>query len=218
MKNLSLVFLILGLAILACTIPAIGSSDPLGAGSGSLLFQDDFSDPGSGWFTDRFDSGSLAEYTGGSYRLYIAEPDMLLIGQANQRLPANVVIAVDATKAGGPDDNDFGVICRMQDLYNFYSFEISSDGYASISIFADGEPRFLTGGWLRVDAINQGEASNHIQVDCIGPDLRLFANGNLVAQVSDSTFSGGGDVGLVAGTFSVSGTDIRFDNFIVTRP
>lgn len=40
---------------------------------------------------------------------------------ANQSrsFPGDVRIEVDAAKIGGPDDNDFGVICRYQDIDNF---------------------------------------------------------------------------------------------------
>jgi hypothetical protein len=38
-----------------------------------------------------------------------------------------------------------------------------------------------------------------------------------VASATDNTFSGG-DVGLIAKTFSVAGTDIQFHNFVVYKP
>ena len=41
-------------------------------------------------------------------------------------------IEVDATKNGGPDDNDFGIICRYTAAESFYYAIISSDGYYSI--------------------------------------------------------------------------------------
>ena len=35
--------------------------------------------------------------------------------------------------------------------------------------------------------------------------------------MQDETFTTG-DVGLIAGTFDAAGTDIRFDNFVVSKP
>jgi len=45
----------------------------------------------------------------------------------------------------------------------------------------------------------------------------VYANGTLLGSADDSTFTSG-DVGLEAGTFDVGGTEIRFDNFVVSQP
>ena len=37
---------------------------------------------------------------------------------AGQFFPGPVIVEVDATKTGGPDDNDFGIICNYQDTDN----------------------------------------------------------------------------------------------------
>ena len=67
------------------------------------------------------------------------------------------------------------------------------------------------------EAINQGNATNRLRADCIGQTLTLYVNDQQVFQTSDSQFSSG-DVGLIAGTFDVAGTDIHFDNFVVRKP
>ena len=67
------------------------------------------------------------------------------------------------------------------------------------------------------DLVKQGEASNHVRADCIGNSLTLYVNGKKAASATDSTLTGG-DVGLIAGTYSTPGTDILFDNFMVYKP
>jgi hypothetical protein len=66
-------------------------------------------------------------------------------------------------------------------------------------------------------AIHQGDAVNEIVAECIGDQLVLHVNGELVDDVRDGTFASG-DVGLMAGTYEKVGVDIRFDNFAVYRP
>ena len=66
-------------------------------------------------------------------------------------------------------------------------------------------------------AVNMGDAQNHIRADCIGNTLTLFVNSQQVSTAQDSSFTGG-DVGLFAGTYDTPGTDIYFDNFMVTAP
>jgi len=130
----------------------------------------------------------------------------------------DVIVEVDATKVDGPDDNDFGVICRYQDVDNFYFFLISSDGYYGIGRVVNDEQILIGKDQLYPDeAIHQGEEINHIRADCVGSSLTLHVNGVELAEVQDDSFVSG-DVGLLAGTFDQPGTDILFDNFVVKKP
>lgn len=70
---------------------------------------------------------------------------------------------------------------------------------------------------LPSDEIKQGEATNSIQADCIENTLTLHVNDRQLSQVVDEDFPSG-DVGLIAGTYNVGGTDIHFDNFRVFEP
>jgi hypothetical protein len=129
-----------------------------------------------------------------------------------------VIIEVDATKVAGPDDNDFGVICRYQDENNFYFFEISSDGYYSVGKYKENQLELIGMQQMQTsDAIRQGQATNRIRASCIGSLLSLSVNGHKLIEVEDIEFSTG-DVGLIAGTFETPGTDILFDNFTVIKP
>jgi len=181
-----------------------------------VLFQDDFSDTSSGW--DRVDAAEgVTDYTNGGYRIFVDQTQHDYWGNPGLDF-SDVRVEVDATKVAGPDDNDLGVLCRYQDAQNFYAFYISSDGYASINKVEGGNQEQLgSEKWLETSAVRQGNATNRIRADCVGDSLTLYANGELVHMISDSTFASG-DVGLIAGTFSEAGTDILFDNFVVLQP
>ncbi len=199
-------FLVLG----ACQ--AIGPQvDP-----GQVIFQDDFSRTASGW--DRYhDTTYLSDYIEGAYRINVLEPNTDAWANPNLSL-TDVRIEVDVTKVGGPDNNVFGVLCRYQDSRNFYFFLVSSDGYAGIGVYKDGRRRLLTDdSLLPSELVNQGESSNHLRADCIGYRLLLFVNGRPVAEAQAAEWQNG-DVGLLAGTYELPGTDVLFDNFSVLRP
>jgi hypothetical protein len=204
------------LAAMACSLVADlipGDETPLPE---DVLFRDDFSDPSSGW--DRVDTADgVTDYQDGRYRILVNTPNTDV--WANPGLAfGDVIVEVDATKAGGPDDNDFGVICRYQDIENFYFFLLSSDGYYGIGRVVDGEQTLIGDDQLYPDdAIRQGEATNHIRADCVGSSLTLHINGVELAEVQDDTFASG-DVGLLAGTFDQPGTELLFDDFVVKRP
>lgn len=189
----------------------------------NILFHDDFSDTDSGW--DRFgDSDGLTDYTDNAYHIeiYLSEFTFWANPGIGDILPGDVRVEVDGTKVGGPDANDYGIICRYTESNagaNFYQFVITSDGYAGIIlVFESSQNVISTGGLLEpYDEIGQGVQTNHIRAECIGDTLTLSVNGSVLTSVVDSTLQSG-DVGLIAGSYEESGVRIRFDNFLVTRP
>lgn len=207
---LSAAFLLLLVTCLACNYLAPTALP------GEVLFQDDFSRTSSGW--SRYQAATLlSDYDRGAYRILILAPDTDAWSTPGLDI-SDVQIEVDATKAGGPDNNYFGILCRFQDSQNFYFFLISSDGYASIGFDKNGERQLLDqDAMLPAQTILTGRATNHIRVDCNGERLSLYANGTLLHEVKANEFSHG-DIGLIAGTYASPGTDIVFDNLMAIQP
>ncbi len=208
-KQLLAILLVVQLTILACAT-GIGPSS-------EILFQDNFSDQRGGWDSIQTTEG-ITDYTNGGYRILLSLQNADV--WANPRaldLPKDVRVEVDATKQAGPDDNDFGVICRYQDDQNFYFFVISSDGYAGIGKVKDGNRQLVNRTEMPPsEAIKQGNATNHLRADCSGDTLSLYVNDQLVDQQQDGDY-GAGNVGLMAGSFSQGGVDILFTNFVVKK-
>ncbi len=183
---------------------------------GALLFQDGFSDPSSGWDRVRSLEG-MTDYENERYRI--------VVNAANADYWSNpglyfedVQIEVDALKSAGPDDNDFGVLCRYQDTENFYFLIISSDGYYGIGIVANGHQQLLEPPQMyQSEAIIPGNSVNHILAVCQGSRLALNVNGEFIAETYDSTLSNG-DIGLIVGSFDEPGVDVLFDNLTVKLP
>jgi len=185
---------------------------PLGP-AGEILFEDHFDDSASGWVQWE-EMGGGVDYGDGFFRIWLEEVQADYWSTSGHNF-ADVRVSASTFKAGGPDDNDFGVVCRFQDDDNFYAFLISSDGYAGILKMEDGERTMLQQeGMLSADAISQGAATNEVTAVCVGDHLALHVNGELVTDVRDGAFSSG-DVGLIAGTFEEGGVEIHFDDFFV---
>lgn len=212
--TLFILFSIFALSATGCEIsPAIGGEI---VSPGGILFKDDFSDPNSGWMQGEDEFGKT-EYSNGGFRIFVNSD---LTGKVSipRLLFTDVIIEVDASKVAGPDDNDYGVICRYKDENNFYFFEISSDGYYSIGKFKDNQLVLVGMEQMQTsDLIRQGQATNRIRATCIGSSLSLSVNGQLLSEVEDGDYSMG-DVGLIAGTFETPGVEILFDNFKVFKP
>ena len=185
--------------------------------SGSVLFQDDFSDITSGWRQLSQDAGGVLDYAFDTFHIQVTEPQRLLWSGPGFNF-TDVRIEVDAIKAAGPEDDDFGVVCRARDPENFYFLVISGDGYYGIGKVLDGVQTLIDmPAMLPSEDVHRGVVLNHLRADCIGEKLSFYVNGILLRSVEDDSFTSG-DVGLAAGTFAETGTEIYFDNFSVLQP
>jgi len=182
----------------------------------NILYQDDFSDPNSGW-PSVSDADKSAQYSNGQYLMQAIAAKQDIWAHPGQNFD-NVSITVDATKSGGAENNDFGIVCRYKDNNNFYFFLVSSDGYQAIGKYVEGNFSYLSADKMQpTTAVKSGTATNSLRADCNGSTLTLYANGQMLSTTTDPSFTMG-DVGLMVGTFEEPNVSIQFDNFVVTKP
>jgi hypothetical protein len=182
---------------------------------GTILLQEDFDDPGSGWEMDEFEEGSIG-YASGTYFVESVMEDQMMWGLYPQTY-RNTVVEVDTLQVTAPsnDNNAYGVMCRTQENDDGYLLRISGDGLFSIAKVVDGEFLYLV-DWTESGKINQGNASNTIRAACESSTLRLFINGELAAEAVDETFSEG-LIGLTATSYEEQSTRITFDNLVILQ-
>lgn len=182
-----------------------------------LPWRDDFSGRDTGWQTAS-DASSEVGYDGGVMSVLVRWPDKLSWAAAGRDF-ADLRIRVDASQISGPDDNEYGILARMQDGEHFYMFAISGDGFFRIVKRDGSDETVLTRDWAASDAIHTGIATNQLDVTCRGSELTFAVNGAPLARVRDDAYSHG-DVALYAGTFREpgDGVEIHFDNVLVTAP
>lgn len=207
---------ILMLAILSLVACSSASITNLTKRSGDILFADDFSDAGSGWARLLDEKGFMDYYTSG-FRIWVNTA-----GYNYWTTPGldfqDVRIDIDAARIGGPEENRYGVLCRYQDVDNYYFFIISSDGYMGIGKMKSGETTLLGQDMMIYNpGILSGVAPNHLQAQCKGDTLTFFVNGLPAGIAVDADFKSG-DIGLVAGAFDAVGVDVLFDNLVVVKP
>jgi hypothetical protein len=185
----------------------------------SLPFNDDFSDPGTGWDILENEYGSL-KYENGYYsvRSIIKEE-----GQSSYafRFFNDPVITVDATSVSGPSNNNYGFFigCNTQINGDGYWFDVDVSGYYVVGITTDGKYKSLfTGDDRRAsNAIHTGKSTNHVIVTCAGGQLILEVNDKELFRGSDYTFTEG-DINLGAISYEDAPAEIHFDNLSVTAP
>jgi hypothetical protein len=212
-----LAVMLLLISLTACSINDTFEQILSGQNSDDVLMVDNFDDPLSGWKVWVGEDGSSIDYSNSALRIYVnkAQFDYWSVAGKNY---SDVHLESDVTKGDGPDDNDFGLICRYQDQDNFYAFVISSDGYAGIVKVKEGNYQVLSGDMLQYsEVIHRGSASNRLKVICAGTVLSFSVNGTKLFELTDEDFSSG-DVGLIAGAYDTPGVEVLFENFAALNP
>jgi len=109
------------------------------------------------------------------------------------------------------------MICNEQGTTNsFYYVGAASDGYyAFIKSAVAADDVYLKEG--NSDAISAAGTSLRLGLDCANGSLALYVNGQKIDSVSDSSYTSG-VIGLFAASGDASsGTDVTFDDFVVTK-
>jgi TolB-like protein len=118
------------------------------------------------------------------------------------------VMEIEAQWIEGADNDGFGVIFRVQDENNFYSFVLAKIGFFRVEKAVDGKYQEIV-PWERSSAIND-KGVNYIKLQAVGRRLIFFVNNIEIKEVFDSTFTKGS-----FGMFAGAGVHAAFDNLIV---
>lgn len=201
------------------TTGATGATGPIAS---NVIFQDDFSDPASGWdvFEDELTRGV---YQDGAYLLGVDGGFNVTgdIHTSTQELSTlgDVHIEVTAQPIAGGRSAVYGLVCRAATPTSFYYFLIEGDGtYYIGESNEDSSNDFDTG---TSPAVIEG-GPNRIVAECVdGPEgvtLRMFVNGIAVNTVIDSDEPlGPGGTGFRVESKQVD-VEVAFDEYLVTTP
>ncbi len=155
----------------------------------------------------------------GQFNIRVLQTNFVAWSECSREEYSDFVLEVDATQAGGPDNNIYGVLFRYGlDSDEFYVFVISGDGYYALAV--DGpqrsEPELMV-PWAQTSAINLGLNTNRIKVAAVGSSISYYVNDQLLGEFQDSRFSKG-VVGFFAGALDAGNVHISYDNLRVTQP
>jgi len=180
---------------------------------GEIIFQDDFSNEGTGWPQENYPDESFY-YQNGRYYIKVDGENKISPVTRGEHLE-DLIIEVDARVEQSSGDGDFGVICRYQDDSNLYMFEVTQDAYYAIYKLVNAEWYPLIDYTYSDMLVNLKDAK--FSAACIGDTLSFAVNGKLMGEVIDQSISAG-DFGFFAGTFDSGGNTVSFDNMVVSNP
>jgi hypothetical protein len=177
--------------------------------SSKPMYEDDFSNPTSGWATTSTEKEELT-YADGEFCIsiktfnhsdwvYSTKPGVL----------SDFTLEIDARPISGPKDAGYGVVFRFQGDDNFYRFLVFQDGYYLVGTRVNGKWAELQGK-TKSDFIKQGNSTNRLKIVCKGPKIEAYVNGYHLTTVTDNSFAEG-YVGMIVDT-ALPNAHIAFDN------
>lgn len=202
------------LAVAAWLTAGLGSAAAVCPGS-VVLFQDQFASLQPSWGEPsaaiKVDNGELVlSPVAGTYTWAIN----------NAGLYDDIDMCVSVTTVAGIDPSQAlaGPIFWYQDVNNFYVFELSPNGKASVWRRQRG--RWLAQvEWRDAAGANKGDGGiNELRVTTAGGDATFYVNGTEFRKIAGSPPEDGQLVGLFAGSPEDGAAVFQFDGLRVTKP
>ncbi|MBA7617235.1 hypothetical protein ES703_24547 [subsurface metagenome] len=182
--------------------------------SPKLMYEDDFSDPDSGWLRESYEDREY-DYEAGEYHILVKEFDWSAWAwNRNVGRLTDFTLEIDARLVSGPNESSYGVIFRLKDGDNFYRFLVSGDGYYLVGMLLDDE-------WIELQSktksafIKEGNSTNHLKVVCQDSQIEVYVNGHHLTTVTDNSFAEG-YVGVTVDTIEPT-SHVAFDNIRIYR-
>jgi hypothetical protein len=187
----------------------------------SIIFEDDFSNPASGWQEWTVNG----ESTGGHYKndAYhvsaeagdAAGGDPVGASSVYPSAPPSINIKVETRRVEG--SAAYGILCRSTDT-SWYAFIVEGESVTIWRQDSSGGGDSVASGTAQIDV----DGTNELFATCDGGEgyvyLQLLVNGEEVASATDRTPLRAGTVGLFVDSRQTNiAAEVQFDNFVVTK-
>jgi hypothetical protein len=219
-RNTKIILAIVCLAIaaLACNAVTGGGSGPTATPSPRVILSDDFSSAQWGTGTD---ADSSVEYANNALQMIVYTKNYFVWSTPDDQTYENTHMEVTVINNGTDSTTAFGIMCNQQAANNnFYYVAITPAGEYAIAKAVEGQKDlFLTNNdqWASSDLIPQDASSYRVGADCGNGTLTLYVDGQQIASVSDSSYTGGGVALFTWSGDDATTTNVSFDDFLMTE-
>ena len=201
------------------------SPSPSAAAPGTLVYSDDFRNPGAGWAPDQGQAGvGTASFAADGYHVAVLQPQNVLntfsVGSPHAGRLASISVVAEATQLAGPPADGWGVRCDQGGRTGLrYTFEIHGNGSWVIFKIDDGGSAVLAQG--PSGSVRTGRAVNRVRGDCTelpngATHLTMWVDDAQVGQATD--VHGGSPIEWHAALVlyrdrTSHGAEVRFNGF-----
>jgi len=193
------------------TSDADATAKPAAVGAEPTLYSDNFDNEQSSDFTAETNDSASYKFVDGAYLITVTKPKLLSWATMKGDY-ADAAISVDAS-IDGPSASAAGLIFHYQDDKNFYIYSIDGEGRYELDVYKNDKPITLI-KWTESSAIKPAGERNTLRIETKGDAIRLYANDELLKEVSDSTIANG-KAALVVNTFDDPNVTVKFDNLVI---
>jgi hypothetical protein len=208
----------------ASALPSPESVEPtptaaLVSSDANVLYEDDFTNPATGWSEDKFDNYFIGYHEPEYYHIEISSPNSkTTIFEPQKQNFDNATIELDvltvSAKTATDGDFRYGLAFRRSgDQY--YAFTISprtrkwfalKSSPDQLTVLAEGTDNNL----------HDLDKDDTLRVDMQGPNFLFHINDEVVGEASDSDYAGG-QIGFYVESFDSANTHIHFDNLVIRK-
>lgn len=188
---------------------------PVQGPEATVIYQDDFTNPATGWTERTFDNYFIGyhepeyyhiEITGPNYKTTVFEPQNGIFEDATVELQ----VFTNSAKTAPEGDFRYGLVLRRSgDQY--YAFTISQRT-KKWYILKSSPNQLETLQEGTDESIQDLDIDDLLRVDAQGPNFFFHINDHLVAQVTDPDYASG-EVGFYVESLDSPNTHIHFDQF-----
>ena len=208
-----------GETAISSPVAEAAAATPIPVVDSNILYQDDFTNPASGWPEEKFDNYFIGyhepeyyhvEITSPNYKTTVFEPEKNSFGDAS----IETKVFTNSKKTSETGDFTYGVAFRRSgDQY--YAFTISprsktwsvlKSSSTSLDVLAEGTEA----------GINALDVEDVLRVDAQGSNFSLYINNKLVGQASDSDYASG-ETGFFVQTLDAANIHIHFDSLVIQK-
>ncbi len=193
--------------------PTLTATPDIRQSFGSQLYATDFG-TAQGWQVSR-DAYGVTSLDDGQLSVVVNQPNALRTLLSPVAPVADFYAEASLHTALCQNDDEFGMVFRVNPLEEQYRFTLTCDGGVRLRRVLVGSSRAV----LPFESVNQAvmphaPADNILAVLARGPDFELFVNGVSVLQAHDVALPVG-KIGLIASSGKGGQTTITFDSFSV---
>lgn len=182
-----------------------------------ILYQDDFTDPTTGWSEKKFDNYFIGyhepeyyhvEVNSANYKTTVFEPGK----QTYNDFTTELQVLTVAAKTAPEGDFRYGLAFRRSgDQYYAFTISPRTKKWAVLKSSPKGIETLQEGTEA---SIHDPDKEDTLRVDAQGPNFLFHINDTLVGTVTDPDYASG-EIGFYVETIDATNAHIHFDKFII---
>ena len=205
----------------ASAVPSPDSVEPTATAApvidANVLYQDNFTNPATGWPEDKFDNYFIGYHEPEYYHIEVTSPNSKTTVFEPQKTSfedntIELQVLTNSTKTAQTGDFRYGLAFRRSgDQY--YAFTISprtkkwfalKNSPSELTVLAEGTD----------DNIHDLDTDDSLRVDMQGSNFVFHINDEIVGEVKDADYASG-EIGFYVESFDSANTHIHFDNLVI---